>query len=105
VLKGETLSSTPLLVSGAKVDLEVGSAECDLLKIFGFPARFMGGGIGGPDVMACDFVLGSRSMFAALRGSPGLDTPGLGCKKGADFISTPGVPLRLGSLKCLGSVE
>ena len=48
VLKGDTSAASDEF-SGAKVARPPWSSDCGLLGIFGFPARFTGGGTGGAD--------------------------------------------------------
>lgn len=99
VLNGEVLSPRPSKAgSGAKVDLVVGSAECDLLGILGLPARLMGGGTGG--VEAAGLV---RSKDPLLRGSTEETTAEFDGRNG--FPSKVGVDVRLGILKNLPPLE
>lgn len=87
VLKGETRSSSDF-AAGSKLALgfAVISSGCGLLKIFGFPARLTGGGIGGADAVGRSF----------LRGSPDMLEPVAVAESG--FASKPGVPFLLVTL-------
>jgi hypothetical protein len=67
VLKGDRSSVLSVEASGASDSRAATSAECDLLGIFGFPARLMGGGTGGAETVG-------RSPFRRSTGGP---MPGL----------------------------
>lgn len=61
VLKGDT-SAGSAEVSGAKDVRRVdGSTERGLVGIFGFPARFTGGGTGGVEAVGRSFLRGSAA--------------------------------------------
>jgi len=90
VLKGDTSAASADDSGASEVrGTGVGSAECDLLGILGFPARFMGGGTGGADEIG-------RSL---LRGSAAGPDPV--CCGNSGLESAAGVPWRLGSLNLL----
>lgn len=88
VLKGETSAASDEASGAKEVRVDV-STDCGLLSIFGFPARFMGGGTGGADEVG-------RSP---LRGSAVGAAPDWDGNKG--FESKEGVASRLGILKVL----
>jgi hypothetical protein len=67
VLKGDRSSALSVEASGASDSRAATSAECDLLGIFGFPARLIGGGTGGAETVG-------RSPFRRSTGGP---MPGL----------------------------
>lgn len=90
VLNGETPPSKPSAPgSGASVARMLDSVECDLLGIFGFPARLTGGGTGGADAVGPPFFRGSVEDAIMV----------LDCKMGGCLGSIAGVETRLGILK------
>ena len=93
-------SSFSGLGSGANVVLAVGSTECDLFWILGFPARLIGGGTSG----GCDLECTSRSKVVLFRGSTAFASVVVDCKNGACFASIAGVAARLGILKVFAAV-
>jgi hypothetical protein len=90
VLKGDTSAASAEASGASEVrGAGVGSAECGLLGILGFPALFMGGGTGGADEIG-------RSL---LRGSAAGPVPV--CCGNSGLESAAGVPSRLGVLNLL----
>ena len=82
VLKGDRSSVLSVKASGASDSRPAISAECDLLGIFGFPARLTGGGTGGAEAVG----------LSPFRRSAGGPTPGPGGNSG--FESWLGVTVR-----------
>lgn len=92
VLNGETSAASDD-VSGARDARVIGSKDCGLAAILGFPARLMGGGTGGAEEMG-------RSPF---RGS--LTDAGFVLEGKEVLKSRAGVESRLGILKFLAPFE
>jgi hypothetical protein len=60
VLKGDTSAASDEF-SGARLVRVIGSTDRGLLGIFGFPARFTGGGTGGAEAVGRSFLRGSAA--------------------------------------------
>ena len=84
MLKGDVLSSTVRDVAGIKVVTSVTDKVVGLLAIFGFSARFTGGG------GALKLIDGSRRISTDLRGGGG-DGGREGCSRGDLAESMSGV--------------